>query len=77
MTTTQTRRSFLRVTALAGGGLLLGSYYEPLARRARSGSADLFEPNAYIRIAADGAITIIAKNPDARRALARSFYRFR
>ena len=64
MTTTQTRRSFLRVTALAGGGLLLGSYYEPLARRARSGSAELFEPNAYIRIAADGAITIIAKNPE-------------
>ncbi len=64
MTTTQTRRSFLRVTALAGGGLLLGSYYEPLARRHRHGSAELFEPNAYIRIAADGTITIIAKNPE-------------
>ncbi len=64
MTTTQSRRTFLRVTALAGGGLLLGSYYEPLARKNRSGTADLFEPNAYIRIGADGAITIIAKNPE-------------
>ena len=64
MTTTQSRRTFLRVTALAGGGLLLGSYYQPLTRRNRGAPADLFQPNAYIRIAADGTITIIAKNPD-------------
>ena len=64
MTTTQSRRNFLRVTALAGGGLLLGSYYRPLARRGRGVPTDLFQPNAYIRIAADGTITIIAKNPE-------------
>ncbi len=64
MTTTHNRRAFLRVTALAGGGLLLGSYYRPLARQSRGTPADLFEPNAYIRIGADGAITIIAKNPE-------------
>jgi len=64
MTATQDRRSFLRVTALAGGGLLLGSYYQPLAGLRRDATADQFEPNAYIRIGADGTITIIAKNPE-------------
>ena len=64
MTTTQSRRTFLRVTALAGGGLLLGSYDQPLTRRNRGAPADLFQPNAYIRIAADGTVTIIAKNPE-------------
>ena len=64
MTTTQSRRTFLSVTALAGGGFLLGAYAKPFARRGRNGTANLFEPNAYIRIAADGAVTIIAKNPE-------------
>ncbi len=57
------RRTFLRVTAIAGGGLLLGSYAKPLAARGRA-SADPFQPNAYIRIGADGSITIMAKNPE-------------
>ena len=64
------RRAFLRVTALAGGGLMLGSYLRPAealaesvtARRRRRGSR--FAPNAFIRIAADGIVTIMAKNPE-------------
>jgi len=61
--TTVDRRTFLRVTAVAGGGLLLGTYAKPLAAR-RSGAADPFRPNAFIRIDANGAITIMAKNPE-------------
>ena len=61
MTTTVDRRAFLKVTALSTGGILLASYRKPLKRLR---GADLFEPNAYIRIGADGAITIIAKNPE-------------
>ena len=57
-TSTLSRRSFLRVTALTGGGMLLGLYSEPadaaLARLAAGGGRAAFEPNAYIRIAADG-----------------------
>src|SRR5690554_442986 len=59
------RRRFLTVTALAGGGLLLG------ARLGASGLAAFgaepasdFVPNAFIRITPDGAVTIIAKNPE-------------
>jgi len=58
------RRQFLRVTAVAGGGILLGTS----ARRVRGvaplsaqGAAEL---NAYIRIMPDGAVTIMAKNPE-------------
>ncbi|HEX6070251.1 MAG TPA: xanthine dehydrogenase family protein molybdopterin-binding subunit [Longimicrobiaceae bacterium] len=67
-TSTLSRRSFLRVTALTGGGMLLGLYSEPadaaLARLAGGGGRAVFEPNAYIRIAADGAVTLMSKNPE-------------
>jgi len=67
------RRGFLRVTALAGGGLVLGCYLgirnsasaaaadPPAAPTAAAGE---FTPNAFIRILPDGTITIIAKNPE-------------
>ena len=63
------RRQFLRVSAVAGGGVLLATYIEPFANAsaklagAASPAAD-FTPNAFIRIASDGTITIIAKNPE-------------
>jgi isoquinoline 1-oxidoreductase beta subunit len=63
------RRQFLRVSALAGGGVLLATYIEPVANAsarlagAPRTAAD-FQPNAFIRITPDGAITIIAKNPE-------------
>ena len=69
MTTTANvdRRSFLRVTAIAGGGILLGSYLkvlEPAEALAETGAAGEFAPNAYIRMTPDGIVTIIAKNPE-------------
>jgi isoquinoline 1-oxidoreductase beta subunit len=63
------RRQFLRVSAVAGGGVLLATYIEPFANAsqklagAAAPAAD-FMPNAFIRIAPDGIITIIAKNPE-------------
>src|SRR5919206_1813383 len=62
------RRHFLRVSAIIGGGVLLTSYIEPVADAAAfagglSGSGD-FMPNAFIRIAPNGIVTIIAKNPE-------------
>jgi isoquinoline 1-oxidoreductase beta subunit len=68
-TTRVDRRSFLRVSALAGGGILLGSYLKT-ADAAEAFAASLapsspeFVPNAFIRMTPDGIVTIIAKNPE-------------
>jgi isoquinoline 1-oxidoreductase beta subunit len=64
-----TRRSFLRVTALAGGGLLLACHLDAVEDafagnpQAQTPSPAL-APNAFIRVAADGVVTIMAKNPE-------------
>ena len=61
-----TRRSFLKVTAIAGGGFVLAYYAEPLRKalaRAPQTAAEL-SPDAFIRIASDGTVTIMAKNPE-------------
>src|SRR5438105_2480576 len=76
MTTTLTservsRRQFLRASALVGGGVLLASYFEPFAGASAlaesaggAGGAGDFAPNAFIRIAPSGIVTIVAKNPE-------------
>lgn len=61
------RRQFLQVSAVAGGGILLGSYLDPLAGAAEAlaqPTAADFAPNAFIRITPDGIVTLIAKNPE-------------
>src|ERR1700681_4298073 len=62
------RRSFLRVSAIAGGGVLLAAYFEPVARVLAQvqGQAPTpaFLPTAFVRIMPDGSTTIIAKNPE-------------
>jgi isoquinoline 1-oxidoreductase beta subunit len=57
-----TRRSFLNVTALGGGGLMLSLYVKPL--RAQRGPQAKFEPLAFIKVASNGAVTIMGKNPE-------------
>jgi isoquinoline 1-oxidoreductase beta subunit len=68
MTTTLdvSRRSFLRVVGIAGGGLLLGSYIETFTAATAEGAtpADQFSPNAFIFIGTDGKVTLISKNPE-------------
>jgi len=60
------RRSFLRVSAIAGGGLLLSAYIDPkVFGQAPQGPPPAnLTPNAFIRIAPDGIVTITAKNPE-------------
>jgi isoquinoline 1-oxidoreductase beta subunit len=61
------RRSFLQVTALIGGGMLLG-LFEPSQAEAkpqgRFGQGPPLSPYAFIRIASDGKVTIIARAPE-------------
>jgi isoquinoline 1-oxidoreductase beta subunit len=64
-TTTLSRRHFLRVSAVAGGGMLLAVHLDGVAEvfaQGRGGAS--LSPNAFIKITPDGVITIIAKNPE-------------
>src|SRR5579863_6222505 len=62
------RRSFLRVSAIAGGGLLLAAYIDPVekafARAPQGPPPAVLTPNAFIRISPEGIVTITAKNPE-------------
>ena len=59
------RREFLRVSAAAGGGMILGAYYQPLGAMGGTGaSAEELALGAFIRITPDGVVTIVAKNPE-------------
>jgi len=61
------RRAFLRASAVAGGGLLLSSSWEPLEAAEPSGAAGRARDpalSAFVRIHPDGTVTIAAKNPE-------------
>src|SRR6188474_3148861 len=60
------RRSFLRVTALAGGGLMAAAYLDPVADLLAQNAAapQGFVPNAFVKIGPDGFVTIMSKNPE-------------
>jgi isoquinoline 1-oxidoreductase beta subunit len=61
------RRSFLRVSALAGGGFMLGLYPKAAAALAQTGRpADpALLPADFISIASSGIVTITARNPES------------
>ena len=65
MTTTSgvSRRDFLRVTAVAGGGILLGTVTR-FGKTRSLAAQSATELNAFIRIMPDGVVTIIAQNPE-------------
>jgi isoquinoline 1-oxidoreductase beta subunit len=57
------RRTFLQITALTGGGLALGLFDSPFALAQGAPRPDL-SPRAFIHIAPDGVITLMAKSPE-------------
>ena len=64
-TVTMDRRSFLRVSALSGGGFLLSLYLEPAAQVLAQAAAEVAPAlTAFVRIAPDGIVIIMAKNPE-------------
>lgn len=60
------RRSFLKVTAAGAGGVLIGLYVQPKAAAQGRGGPPVPppDPHTYVKIAADGTVTIMAKNPE-------------
>jgi isoquinoline 1-oxidoreductase subunit beta len=59
-----TRRSFLHASALSGGGMLLALYTEPKAHAQQPQAPPPLDPTAFIRIAPDGAVTLMSRNPE-------------
>jgi isoquinoline 1-oxidoreductase beta subunit len=55
------RRSFLKLTALAGGGLALDLYRSPLTAAQGPGAIPDLSPQAFIHISKDGVVTIMAR----------------
>ena len=62
--TTMERRQFLKVSALAGGGLLVSSYFDFFGAGDAIAAAVDFVPTGHVRIDPDGRITLMAQNPE-------------
>src|SRR5438552_3644285 len=61
------RRSFLRVSAVAGGGMLVALHFDPIngvLAQAPQAPPAAFQPTAFLRVAADGIVSIMSKNPE-------------
>jgi isoquinoline 1-oxidoreductase subunit beta len=69
------RRAFLQITAIGGGGMLIGLYFKPsaFAQNPPAPAASptpppaapvVPVPSSFIRIGPDGIVTIMAKNPE-------------
>jgi isoquinoline 1-oxidoreductase beta subunit len=58
------RRSFLQVSALAGGGLLVGLYLPDAPAQGQGQGGASLAPSTYITIHPDNTFTIVAKNPE-------------
>ncbi len=58
------RRNFLRVSMIAGGGMLVGFSALSNSETGENTEATPFSPNAYIKISPDGKITLMSPNPE-------------
>ena len=74
--TNVSRRDFLKTGATVGGGLVLGIALRAGARtrggQSQAGKAGPFEPNAFLRVATDGAVTIIVPQSEMGQGVATS-----
>ena len=63
---TLNRRSFLKISSLAGGGVMFALYFKPQASLAQAPAAAQppLSPHSFIKVSADGVVTIMAKNPE-------------
>ena len=58
------RRGFLKLTGLAGGGLVLAFYMGEQGTALANAKGKEFAPNAFLRITPDGVITLYSKAPE-------------
>ncbi|MBD0276503.1 MAG: xanthine dehydrogenase family protein molybdopterin-binding subunit [Flavisolibacter sp.] len=78
-TVNKSRREFLKLTSITGGGLLLGFNWfsaeakAPVAIENAAGAAANLGFNSYLSIATDGTITIFSPNPELGQNIMTSF----
>lgn len=61
--TMNSRRHFLKITSLIGGGMLIGFSTSDASDASPLAGSD-FMPSAYIKIGADGTVTLMSPNPE-------------
>lgn len=63
---TLNRRSFLKISSIAGGGVMFALYMKPqaLMAQAPAAAAPPLSPHSFFKVAPDGIVTITAKNPE-------------
>jgi isoquinoline 1-oxidoreductase beta subunit len=59
-----TRRSFLQVSTVSGGGLMLGLYVAPETVAQQAAAPPPFDAKAFLKIAPDGTVTLVSRNPE-------------
>src|SRR5690606_18570024 len=67
------RRTFLKVSSLVGGGLVLAFHVGEQGAALANGKAKDFTPNAFLRIAPDGIITLYSKGPEIGQGIKTAF----
>jgi isoquinoline 1-oxidoreductase subunit beta len=67
------RRGFLKLSGFAAGGLAIAFWMGDEALAAQAAGENVFAPNAFLRIAPDGTITILSKNPEIGQGIKTSF----
>jgi isoquinoline 1-oxidoreductase beta subunit len=58
------RRHFLKVSAIAGGGIMVGFNLLVDANPVKHAAGTIFSPNAYISIDTNGLVTLMSPNPE-------------
>ncbi|MBT5901619.1 MAG: xanthine dehydrogenase family protein molybdopterin-binding subunit [Opitutaceae bacterium] len=69
---TLNRRSFLKLTTAAGGGLMLGFRWMSAAHHGSHAVAS-FKPNAFLSIAPSGQVTLLNQNPEIGQGIKTAF----
>ncbi len=64
MESTLSRRNFIKVSALAGGGMLVSFSFLNGETEAKPLLSSEFKPNLYIKIGSDGSIILLSPNPE-------------
>jgi isoquinoline 1-oxidoreductase beta subunit len=67
------RRHFLKLVGLSGGGLALAFYVGESSVADAQGLPNSFEPNAFVQIATDGSIRIYSKCPEIGQGIKTAF----